>query len=135
MSSSRLEAGRGREGPGLPPLPPPLPPLIRFCCLVQNICIPSLLIVSQDDPVLGPHHHGIAVAAAKANSNIITVTTCTGGHLGWIEASGSWLVKMTVQYIQAIQELSVVSPSSIHLDLLPELQVNYSRHKMSSHRH
>ncbi len=58
---------------------------------LQDITIPLLTMATRDDPLIHPNLPNHAINASKTNPNVFSVTTNTGGHLGWLTGwSGKW---------------------------------------------
>ena len=67
--------------------------------VLDRIRLPTLLLNSADDPLLGPD--SLAAARASANSALHTETTRHGGHLGFI-SSNDWLGRRVMTWLCGI---------------------------------
>ena len=67
--------------------------------LLPRIGIPALLLNALDDPFLAPE--SFPEPEAQANAQFTLEMPRHGGHLGFIDASGSWLERRIVQFLGA----------------------------------
>ncbi|KAJ3234020.1 hypothetical protein HDU81_001782 [Chytriomyces hyalinus] len=73
---------------------------------VSAIAVPTLVLGSRDDPITKPDWAPLGVIAR--NSNVVFVTTASGGHIGWFEgvASGlkpvSWADRAVLEWVDFV---------------------------------
>jgi predicted alpha/beta-fold hydrolase len=67
--------------------------------LLSRIGVPALLINALDDPFLAPE--SFPEPEALANAFLTLETPRHGGHLGFIDARGSWLARRIVEFLGA----------------------------------
>jgi predicted alpha/beta-fold hydrolase len=67
--------------------------------LLPRIGVPALLINALDDPFLAPE--SFPDPEARASAHLTLETPRHGGHLGFIDAHGSWLERRIVEFLGA----------------------------------
>lgn len=71
---------------------------------LPSIRVPTLIINSKDDPVVG--EASIPVKVAKENKNVILCETDLGGHLSYLDSNkDSWATKQISQFFDKFEEL------------------------------
>lgn len=87
---------------------PDIPSYYRSCSTIhclERITLPTLCVMSQDDPLMQCGHREDYISIAASNHNIITVITRQGGHCAWIQNNfKSWVNELIVEYIEALLE-------------------------------
>lgn len=76
----------------------------RDCSSIDELCnmqIPTLIMFSEDDPLLDGMKE-LAMGACVENSNLISVSTKRGGHVAWIQKDmKTWAPGVLTEYINA----------------------------------
>lgn len=82
---------------------------------LTDVVRPLLCVGSWDDPFVPHSLTALADEAAGANSNIISVTTRRGGHMGWLAGAGGrpWLPDVCLDFITAAEELLSYEQSTV----------------------
>lgn len=71
---------------------------------IDKIEIPTIFIMSKDDPVLIQDMEHLVNHVTK-NKNMSVVLTNTGGHLAWVDrVGGSWCIDRLVEYFTELEE-------------------------------
>ncbi|CAH00129.1 medium-chain fatty acid ethyl ester synthase/esterase [Kluyveromyces lactis] len=71
---------------------------------LPTINVPTLVINSKDDPVIGDKC--IPVKEAEENPHVLLIETDLGGHLAYLEKNhDSWATKQVAQYFDALESL------------------------------
>jgi hypothetical protein len=65
---------------------------------LASIQVPTLLLSSVDDPFLTPE--SFPVVEASDNPNLFLEAPRNGGHLGFMDARGSWLERRILSFLQ-----------------------------------
>ena len=60
--------------------------------------VPLLCIGARNDPVADA---SVCEEAALMNRNVVSVTTCDGGHAGWMTSAGCWGERVAVDWLAA----------------------------------
>lgn len=69
---------------------------------LPSINVPTLVINSHDDPVIGEEN--IPVEQAKANPNILLVESDLGGHLAYLDRNyNPWITKQIAMYFDTLE--------------------------------
>jgi predicted alpha/beta-fold hydrolase len=66
---------------------------------LAGIRIPSLLLNALDDPFLAPK--SFPFREAEENPHLFLETPASGGHLGFLDARGSWLERRIPEFLSA----------------------------------
>lgn len=60
--------------------------------------VPLLCIGARNDPIADA---SVCDGVALMNRNVVSVTTCDGGHAGWMTAAGCWGERVAVDWLAA----------------------------------
>jgi len=75
------------------------------CRVISNVKIPLLCLNAEDDPIAPAE---VISTLSELPSNVVIVTTTTGGHIGWLEGlwptGANWADRACVEFLQMIMK-------------------------------
>lgn len=74
------------------------------CRRLKNISVPTVIINSLDDPIVGSE--AIPYTQAQGNPNVLLLTTDIGGHLAYLDTNlNPWIAIPIAQFLYKLNEL------------------------------
>jgi predicted alpha/beta-fold hydrolase len=73
---------------------------------IEHTRVPLLCLANRDDPIIKSTLPDHAVHSSRVNSNVVTVVTHRGGHLGWLEGYGkTWASRVILPFLDVAMGL------------------------------
>lgn len=70
---------------------------------MPHVAVPMLCLNARDDPLIDPAMGDTAARIARKNSNVVSVLTSHGGHLGWVDGwRHQWMCPAVADYLCAV---------------------------------